>query len=175
MKLSEEQKKFIDENFQKMPDLIELTRAAFKNGKIDGRSKEGRAVREYLASKEIQYKTTKHDTALPVVLTEEQKQFIQNYTDRILNIHPSLLPKYKGLNTHARALASGDLAAGCSVHLVTSELDAGPVLGQAEVLIGKNETVESLEAKILIQEHILYPKVLFKFSNQIRESLDVKN
>ena len=80
MKLSEEQKKFIDENFQKMPDLIELTRAAFKNGKIDGRSKEGRAVREYLASKEIQYKTTKHDTALPVVLTEEQKQFIQNYS-----------------------------------------------------------------------------------------------
>ena len=103
------------------------------------------------------------------------KQFIQNYIDRILNIHPSLLPKYKGLNTHARALASGDRAAGCSVHLVTSELDAGPVLGQAEVLIGKNETVESLEAKILIQEHILYPKVLFKFSNQIRESLDVKN
>lgn len=103
------------------------------------------------------------------------KQFIENYNDRILNIHPSLLPKYRGLNTHARVLASGDRIAGCSVHLVTPKLDAGPVLAQAEVLIGKNETQDSLAAKILVQEHILYPKALLNFSNQIRNLLEVKN
>ena len=103
------------------------------------------------------------------------KQFIENYNDRILNIHHSLLPKYRGLNTHARVLASGDRIAGCSVHLVTPKLDAGPVLAQAEVLIGKNETQDSLAAKILVQEHILYPKALLNFSNQIRNLLEVKN
>jgi formyltetrahydrofolate-dependent phosphoribosylglycinamide formyltransferase len=103
------------------------------------------------------------------------KQFIENYNDRILNIHPSLLPKYRGLNTHARVLASDDRIAGCSVHLVTPKLDAGPVLAQAKVLIGKNETQDSLAAKILVQEHILYPKALLNFSNQIRNLLEVKN
>jgi len=80
MKLSEEQKKFIDENFQRIPDLIELTRATFKDGTIDGRSKQGRAVRQYLVSKEIKYKTTKHEEVKPIVLTEEQKQFIEQYS-----------------------------------------------------------------------------------------------
>ena len=103
------------------------------------------------------------------------KKFINNFKDRILNIHPSLLPKYKGLNTHARALESKDLIAGCSVHLVTPELDGGPVLAQTEVSIQKNETVESLAAKVLAEEHKLYPKVLLNFSNQIRKSLEVKN
>ena len=82
------------------------------------------------------------------------EKFIKKFSDRILNIHPSLLPKYKGLNTHARALASNDAIAGCSVHLVTAELDGGPVLAQTQVLIEKNETVGSLKAKVLIQEHI---------------------
>ena len=95
------------------------------------------------------------------------KKFVNNFKDRILNIHPSLLPKYKGLNTHARVLASNDTIAGCSVHLVTPELDGGPVLAQTEVAIKKNETAESLASKVLIEEHILYPKVLLNFSNQI--------
>ncbi len=103
------------------------------------------------------------------------EKFIKKFSDRILNIHPSLLPKYKGLNTHARALASNDAIAGCSVHLVTAELDGGPVLAQARVLIEKNETVDSLKAKVLIQEHILYPKVLLNFSNQLRKSLEAEN
>ena len=103
------------------------------------------------------------------------KQFIENYNDRILNIHPSLLPKYRGLNTHARVLASDDRIAGCSVHLVTPKLDAGPVLAQAKVLISRNETQDSLAAKILVQEHILYPKALLNFSNQVRNLLEVKN
>ena len=97
------------------------------------------------------------------------KKFVNNFKDRILNIHPSLLPKYKGLNTHARVLASNDTIAGCSVHLVTPELDGGPVLAQTEVAIKKNETAESLASKVLIEEHVLYPKVLLNFSNQIRK------
>jgi len=97
------------------------------------------------------------------------KKLVNNFKDRILNIHPSLLPKYKGLNTHARVLASNDTLAGCSVHLVTPELDGGPVLAQTEVAIEENETAESLASKVLIEEHVLYPKVLLSFSNQIRK------
>jgi phosphoribosylglycinamide formyltransferase-1 len=103
------------------------------------------------------------------------EKFIKKFSDRILNIHPSLLPKYKGLNTHARALASNEAIAGCSVHLVTTELDGGPVLAQTKVLIEKNETVDSLKAKVLIQEHVLYPKVLLNFSNHLRKSLEAEN
>ena len=99
------------------------------------------------------------------------KKFIDNFKYRILNIHPSLLPKYKGLNTHAKALESNDPIAGCTVHLVTPELDGGPVLAKTEVEIQKNETVESLASKVLIEEHKLYPKVLLNFSNQIIESI----
>tara|TARA_B100001057_G_scaffold106671_1_gene104308 strand:- start:805 stop:1407 length:603 start_codon:yes stop_codon:yes gene_type:complete len=103
------------------------------------------------------------------------KKFIDNFKDRILNIHPSLLPKYRGLNTHARAIASNDPVAGCSVHLVTPELDGGPVLAQTEVVIRKNETEKSLATKVLFEEHVLYPKVLLSFSNQIRKTLDAEN
>ena len=103
------------------------------------------------------------------------KKFIDNFKDRILNIHPSLLPKYRGLNTHARALASKDSMAGCSVHLVTPELDGGPILAQSEVVIRKNETKKSLATKVLFEEHILYPKVLLNFSNQIKRSLDAES
>ena len=103
------------------------------------------------------------------------KKFIDNFKDRILNIHPSLLPKYKGLNTHARALESKDPIAGCTVHLVTPELDGGPVLAKTEVEIQKNETVESLASKVLTEEHKLYPKVLLNFSNQIIESVGADN
>lgn len=78
--LTKEQKSFIDENFQRIPNLIELTRAVFKDGSIDGRSKQGRAVRAYLASRDIKYKTTKHEEVQPVVLSEEQKEFIHNYS-----------------------------------------------------------------------------------------------
>ena len=103
------------------------------------------------------------------------EKFINNFKDRILNIHPSLLPKYKGLNTHARALQSNDTVAGCTVHLVTPKLDGGPVLAQTEVAIQKNETIKSLASKVLIEEHKLYPKVLFNFSNQIIKSFGADN
>lgn len=87
-------------------------------------------------------------------------RFINHYAGRMLNIHPSLLPKYKGLNTHARAIEAGDAEAGCSVHEVTAELDGGKVLGQGRVPILPNDTAEALAARILPMEHQLYPAVL---------------
>lgn len=95
------------------------------------------------------------------ILTES---FVSQWDGRMLNIHPSLLPKYKGLNTHARALEAGDAEAGCSVHLVTADLDDGPVLGQAPVPILPDDTPETLAARVLTQEHILYPAVLRRFA-----------
>lgn len=91
------------------------------------------------------------------ILTPE---FVAKFEDRMINIHPSLLPKYKGLNTHARAIEAGDTEAGCTVHKLTAELDDGPILGQSRVLIDPGETPDSLAAKVLIQEHKLYPMVL---------------
>jgi phosphoribosylglycinamide formyltransferase 1 len=89
--------------------------------------------------------------------------FVDEWRGRILNIHPSLLPKYRGLDTHARAIAAGDAISGCSVHVVTEELDAGDVLGQAEVPIEIDDAPETLEKRVLSAEHQLYPKVLSEF------------
>ncbi|EZP48835.1 phosphoribosylglycinamide formyltransferase [Sphingomonas sp. RIT328] len=89
--------------------------------------------------------------------------FVARWRDRIVNVHPSLLPLYKGLDTHARAIAHGDAVGGCSVHLVTEELDAGPLLGQAEVPILPGDTPETLAARVLVAEHRLYPQVLKEF------------
>ncbi|WP_028970589.1 phosphoribosylglycinamide formyltransferase [Sphingomonas sp. URHD0057] len=89
--------------------------------------------------------------------------FVDQWRGRIVNIHPSLLPKYQGLDTHVRALSAGDAVSGCSVHLVTEELDAGEVLGSAEVPIEPDDTPESLEQRVLAAEHQLYPKVLGEF------------
>lgn len=89
--------------------------------------------------------------------------FVARWAGRIVNIHPSLLPAHKGLDTHARALAAGDGKAGCSVHLVTDELDAGAVLGQARVAILPHDTPETLAARVLVEEHRLYPRMLAEF------------
>ncbi|NDW44136.1 phosphoribosylglycinamide formyltransferase [Ruegeria sp. PrR005] len=90
--------------------------------------------------------------------------FTDRFQGRMLNIHPSLLPKYKGLHTHARALAAGDTEHGCTVHEVTSELDDGPILGQARVAIEPGDTPETLAARVLSWEHKLYPAVLRRFA-----------
>lgn len=90
--------------------------------------------------------------------------FVERFRGRILNIHPSLLPKYPGLHTHQRALDAGDLEAGCTVHEVTPELDAGPILGQARVPILPGDTADTLAARVLAREHILYPAVLRRFA-----------
>ena len=93
------------------------------------------------------------------ILTPE---FVARWEGRMLNIHPSLLPKYKGLHTHEQAIANGDSHAGCSVHLVTPELDDGPVLGQTAVAVLPGDTAESLAARVLIAEHQLYSRTLAK-------------
>lgn len=85
---------------------------------------------------------------------------VGRWAGRMLNIHPSLLPKYPGLDTHARALAAGDAEAGCTVHLVTEGVDDGPVLGQARVAVQPDDTPASLAQRVLAAEHQLYPRVL---------------
>jgi phosphoribosylglycinamide formyltransferase 1 len=90
--------------------------------------------------------------------------FVARWEGRILNIHPSLLPRYPGLHTHARALAAGDAEAGCTVHEVTAALDAGPILGQARVPVLPDDTADTLAARVLPLEHRLYPAVLRRFA-----------
>lgn len=90
--------------------------------------------------------------------------FPEKWDGRMLNIHPSLLPKFKGLHPQQQALDAGESESGCSVHVVTPELDAGPVLGQAIVPILENDTVDDLSARIMAQEHQLYPDVLRRFA-----------
>jgi phosphoribosylglycinamide formyltransferase-1 len=89
--------------------------------------------------------------------------FVDEWRGRIVNIHPSLLPKYRGLDTHARAIEAGDPMSGCSVHLVTEDLDAGEVLGRAEVPLLPNDTPVTLEQRVLAAEHQLYPRILSEF------------
>lgn len=90
-------------------------------------------------------------------------EFTREWSGRILNIHPSLLPKYRGLDTHRRAIEAGDEISGCSVHLVTEELDSGEILAQAEVPIMAGDTKAALEARVLEAEHRLYPRALAEF------------
>ena len=93
------------------------------------------------------------------------KNFIKKFKGKIINIHPSLLPKYKGLNTHQRAINNREKYSGCTVHYVNSKLDSGKIILQKKVKISKGETEESLSKKILIQEHKLYPKAILKLFN----------
>ena len=93
------------------------------------------------------------------------KNFITKFKGIILNIHPSLLPKYKGLNTHKRALNNNEKYSGCTVHFVNSKLDSGRIILQKKVKISKNETKDSLAKKVLVQEHRLYPKAIIKVFN----------
>ncbi len=104
------------------------------------------------------------------VLTEG---FVRHWEGRMLNIHPSLLPKYKGLHTHARALEAGDTEAGCSVHMVTAALDDGPILGQARVPVLAGDTPDTLAARVLVQEHQLYPAVLRRFVTGDRTPISI--
>ena len=93
------------------------------------------------------------------------KKFIKRFKGKILNIHPSLLPKYKGLNTHQRVLANNEKYSGCTVHYVNAKLDSGKTILQKKVRVSKNETVKTLAYKILVQEHKLYPKAILKVFN----------
>ena len=104
------------------------------------------------------------------ILTPE---FVQRFVGRMVNIHPSLLPAYPGLDTHARALQAGDTEAGCSVHEVTADLDAGPILGQGRVPILAGDTPQTLADRVLKMEHRLYPDVMRRFVTGNRTRLDL--
>ncbi len=118
-----------------------------------------------------------HERALDAALREAGAEYValagymrvltpflvSAWAGRMLNIHPSLLPKYPGLDTHRRALEAGDAEAGCTVHLVTDELDGGPVLAQAVVPVLPGDDEASLSARVLAQEHQLYPRALAQF------------
>ena len=93
------------------------------------------------------------------------KNFIKKFKGKIINIHPSLLPKYKGLNTHKKAIENNDKYAGCSVHFVTAKIDSGKIIMQKKVRIKKNDTIYSLSKKVLKKEHLLYPAAIKKIYN----------
>ena len=93
------------------------------------------------------------------------KNFIKKFKGKIINIHPSLLPKYKGLNTHKKAIENNDKYAGCSVHFVTTKIDSGKIIMQKKVRIKKNDTIYSLSKKVLKKEHLLYPAAIKKIYN----------
>jgi phosphoribosylglycinamide formyltransferase-1 len=97
--------------------------------------------------------------------------FVARWKGRMLNIHPSLLPRHMGLRTHERAVAAGDEEHGCTVHLVTAELDGGPILGTARVPVLPGDTAATLRARVLVQEHRLYPAVLRRFAAGERRPL----
>ena len=92
-------------------------------------------------------------------------KFIKQFNGKIINIHPSLLPRYKGLNTHSRAIQNKDKFTGCSVHYVTEKLDSGKIIMQKKIKILKKDTPKSLAKKVLKQEHKLYPKAILKIFN----------
>jgi len=93
------------------------------------------------------------------------KNFIKKFNGKIINIHPSLLPKYKGLNTHKKAIENNDKFAGCSVHFVTPKLDSGKIIMQKKIKILKRDTIYSLAKKVLKKEHLLYPAAIKKIYN----------
>ena len=124
--------------------------------------------RKYLAEKKLLVELKKNNIQL-ICLAGFMKilsaNFIKKFKGKILNIHPSLLPKYKGLNTHKRVLQNNEKYSGCTVHLVNSKLDSGKIILQSKIKILKNETTKSLSKKILKIEHKLFPKAILKLFN----------
>ena len=124
--------------------------------------------KKYKIENQILYDLKKHQVkmiCLAGFMKLLSRNFITKFKGKILNIHPSLLPQYKGLNTHQRALNNNEKYSGCTVHLVNSKLDSGKIVLQKKVKISKNETVKSLAKKVLVQEHKLYPKAILKVFN----------
>lgn len=113
---------------------------------------------ENLASKIIQY--SPNLICLAGFMRVLSKSFIEKFRGKIINIHPSLLPDYKGLNTHKRAIEAKEKYSGCTVHYVTEELDSGQIIAQEKVLIDPNDTPETLGRRVLEREHIIYPKTI---------------
>ena len=124
--------------------------------------------KKYLTEKKLLFELKKnniHLICLAGFMKILSKNFIKKFEGKILNIHPSLLPKYKGLNTHQRVLKNNERYSGCTVHLVSSKLDSGKIILQSKIKIHKKETPRSLGLKILKKEHKLYPKAILKIFN----------
>ncbi|WP_336974510.1 phosphoribosylglycinamide formyltransferase [Sphingobium aromaticiconvertens] len=146
------------------PDAAGLTLAAAEGIATFGQSHKGIKRAEFDAIIDAQLrKAGAQFVALAGYMRLLSPEFVGKWAGRMLNIHPSLLPKYKGLDTHQRAMDAGDSHAGCSVHVVTAELDDGPVLGQTPVAILPGDTIDTLAARILIAEHQLYSRTLADF------------
>lgn len=146
------------------PDAAGLALAAAEGIATFGQSHKGMKRAEFDAVIDAQLREAGAEfVALAGYMRLLSPGFVSGWEGRMLNIHPSLLPKYKGLHTHQRALDAGDSHAGCSVHIVTAELDDGPVLGQTSVAILPGDTEDMLAARTLIAEHQLYSRVLADF------------
>lgn len=143
------------------PAAAGLTLAAAEGVPVFAHSHKGldRAAFDAILDREIRAAGADY-VALAGYMRLLSPDFVARWPERILNVHPSLLPKYKGLDTHKRAIAAGDSHAGCSVHIVTAELDDGPVLGQTAVAVLPGDTPETLAARVLLAEHQLYPRCL---------------
>lgn len=128
----------------------------FKIFKFKQKNKDERKIFDILKKKEIQL------ICLAGFMKILSGSFIKRFNGKILNIHPSLLPKYKGLNTHERAILNNEKFSGCTVHYVNSKLDSGKIIIQKKVKITNKDNPKSLSKKILKQEHLLYPKALKK-------------
>lgn len=150
------------------PDAYGLTRASeagiatevLENGHFADRESYDAALRELIDSYQPEL------VVLAGFMRILSDGFVRHYEGRMLNIHPSLLPKYRGLHTHARALEAGDKVAGCTVHFVTAELDAGPIILQARVPVLDGDTPETLAARVLEQEHKIYPEAIRQFAEK---------
>ena len=125
----------------------------------DGNIQQGIHFEENLSK--LLLKNNIHLICLAGFMRVLSKEFVSSWENRILNIHPSILPNYKGLNTHQRVIEAGDKVHGCSVHYVNGKVDDGKVLGQALVEVATSDTPDTLAKKVLKEEHNLYPKVLF--------------
>jgi phosphoribosylglycinamide formyltransferase 1 len=146
------------------PEAAGLQLAAAESIPIFARSHKGMTRAEFDAIISAELRNANVDAvALAGYMRLLSAEFVAEWAGRTLNIHPSLLPKYKGLDTHERALAAGDSVTGCTVHEVIAELDEGPALGQTEVAILPDDTPDTLAARVLIAEHQLYSRVLAKF------------
>ncbi len=128
--------------------------AVISHKDYDGRESFDRAMDALLREKQIEL------VCLAGFMRLLSPAFVQGWAGRMINIHPSLLPKHKGLDTHRRAIDAGDKEAGCTVHYVVAEMDAGPIIAQSSVPILPDDTAETLGARVLEQEHVVYPAAL---------------
>ena len=175
---------FISGNGSNMKNLIKFSKIKSSPIKVDlviSSNKKSNAI-QYLKKNKINFKVfnfkqkNKDERKISDILKKRNTQliclagfmkilsgsFIKKFNGKILNIHPSLLPKYKGLNTHERAIINREKFSGCTVHFVSSKLDSGKIIIQKKVRINKKDDPKSLSKKILKQEHLLYPKALKK-------------